>query len=298
MSEPSEKIRLGETINLGSVWAVLSRNSKLVAAIVVTFTLAAVAVAFLTRPVYRASVVVIPADTGDSPANLGAMLGDLGGLAALAGLDFDSTDITVEAVATLRSRKFTEDFVEQYRLLPVLFADDWDASAGTWADTAAGAHTLWDAFRLFDRKIRRVIEDKKTGLVTVEIDWTDRVAAADWANNLVGKLNDVLRSQAIREADASVEYLQQELAKTDVVALQQAIYRQIETHIKRRTVAAVRPEFAFRVLDPAAPADADDFVRPKRALYLVAGPVVGLLFAVFLVLAIDFLRRELASQKS
>lgn len=298
MSDHSQETQTRGTSDLGSVWAVLRNNKILVIGIVIAFTVAALAAAFLTRPVYRASVVLIPADAGDSPAGLGAMLGDLGGLATLAGLNLGGADITVEALATLRSRQFTEEFVEHNDLLPVLFANDWDAEAKSWRVTGADVPTLWDAYRLFDRKIRRAVEDKKTGLVTVEVDWTDRVAGADWANELVGKLNDVMRTRAIREADASVAYLQQELTKTDVVALQQAIYRLIETHIKRRTVATVRPEFAFRVLDPAVPRDPDDFIRPMRALYLVAGPVAGLLFAVFLVLAIDFLRREFAREGS
>jgi uncharacterized protein involved in exopolysaccharide biosynthesis len=294
MSLPSQEAQLRGATDLRSVWDVLHHNKILVIGIVIAFTAAALAASFLTRPIYRAVVVLIPADTGDSPASFGAMLGDLGGLVTLAGLDLGGADVTVEALATLRSRQFTEAFVEQNNLLPVLFADDRNTATNSWKVAGADVPTLWDAYRLFDRKVRRAVEDKKTGLVTVEIDWTDRVAAANWANKLVERLNDVMRTRTIREAEASIAYLQQELTKTDIVALQQAIYRQIEAHVKRRTVAAVRPEFAFRVLDPAAPPDPDDFIRPKRALYLVAGPVAGLLFAVFLVLAIDFLRRELA----
>jgi uncharacterized protein involved in exopolysaccharide biosynthesis len=298
MTAMTPEPQMGATSDLMSVWVVLRKNKFLVIGIVTVFTVAALAAAFLTRPVYRASVLLIPAETGDSPVELGAMLGDLGGLASLAGLNLGGANITVEALATLRSRQFTEEFVEQNDLLPTLFADDWDVASGTWKVSGDDVPTLWDAYQLFDRKIRRAVEDKKTGLVRVEIDWTDRVAAAAWANELVARLNEVLRTRAIREADASVEYLQQELKKTDVVQLQQAIYRLIEANVKRRTVATVRPEFAFRVLDPAAPPDPDDFVQPKRALYLIAGPVAGLLFAVCLVLAVDYLRRELVAAGS
>jgi uncharacterized protein involved in exopolysaccharide biosynthesis len=296
MTVTIREARIPKVSDLVSVWAVIRRYKALVIGIVIAFTLAALDVAFLTRPVYRASVVLIPADTNDSSAGLGAMLGDLGGLATLAGLNLGGADITVEALATLQSRQFTEEFVKENILLPVLFADDWDAETKSWIVTGADIPTLSDAYSLFDSRIRRAVEDKKTRLVTVEIDWRDRVAAADWANKLVGKLNEVMRTRAIREADASVAYLQQELAKTDMAALQQAIYRLIEAQVQRRTVAAVRPEFAFRVLDPAVPSDPDDFIRPRRALYLVAGPVAGLLFAVFLVLTIDFFRREFARE--
>ena len=61
-----------------------------------------------------------------------------------------------------------------------------------------------------------------------------------------------------------VEYLNQELEKTNVAELRQAIYRLIEAQIKQKTLARLRDEYVFRVLDPAAPPDSDE-IREAEA---------------------------------
>lgn len=282
--------------DLATAWRILCASKWLVASIVAVFTIGAVAAAFLTRPVYRARVVMIPADSDESPASLGAMLGNLGGLAALGGINLGGGDNSVEAIAMLRSRQFAEDFISQKQLVPRLFHRKWDSEREAWTVTGDDVPTDWDAWRYFDRKVRRVSDDKRSGLVVLEIDWIDAAEAATWANELVARLNETMRARMLAEAGASIRHLEQELARTNVVALQQAISRLIETYVKKQTVATIRPEFAFRVVDPAAAPDDDDFIRPKRALYLVAGPVAGLLVALFVVLMREFLRREVLGQ--
>ena len=51
----------------------------------------------------------------------------------------------------------------------------------------------------------------KTGLVTLSLEWTDPELIAQWANNLVMRLNDHQREFAVSEAQRSIEYLNQQL---------------------------------------------------------------------------------------
>src|SRR6202008_3889304 len=99
-------------------------------------------------------------------------------------------------------------------LMPKLFASKWDSVRGTWKVDAEHQPTPARAYRLFDLKIRTVTQDKKTGLVTLQIDWTDRQEAADWTNELVRLLNEERRDRAIANADASVSYLEKEAQTT------------------------------------------------------------------------------------
>ena len=50
--------------------------------------------------------------------------------------------------------------------------------------------------------MRRVSEDRKTGLVTLSIQWKDSVVAANWANAVVMRLNE-----AINKALASPAFI-------------------------------------------------------------------------------------------
>jgi len=267
----------------------------LVLSVVVIVTAVAAAAALLMKPVYRSTATLIAADnSGAGSAGLSSMLGDLGSLASLAGVNIGSDQSKVEAEALLQSRQFTESFIDDNKLLPELFANRWDVQRKSWILNWRHPQppTLYDGFQLFDDKIRAVTEDKKTGIVTLSIDWTDREEGARWANELVHRLNEAMRQRAIREAEASIDLLTTQLKAASQVELQQSISRGIETYIKQRTLASVQPEYAFRVIDPAKAPDADDFIQPRRALYMVGGPIVGLMFALIAVLALNFVRQE------
>jgi uncharacterized protein involved in exopolysaccharide biosynthesis len=274
------------------------RRWWIVLAIVACTAVAAVA-AFLTTPVYRATTVMVPAgsERSNMGAGLNAMLGQLGGLAAMAGVNVSATDIeTEEALAVLKSRQFTESFIQDKQLMPTLFAHKWDAQRRTWK--AGKQPTAAQAYKYFSKKVRTVTQDKKTGLVTLDIDWRDRELAAQWANELVQRLNTEMRARAIDKANASVGYLESELERTTVVATREAINRLIEAQIQRRMLANVTQEFAFRIVDRALPPDRDDPIRPKKLLLIAVGFVLGIALGVIAVLFAAWLSAEISSGKA
>jgi uncharacterized protein involved in exopolysaccharide biosynthesis len=235
-------------------------------------------ICLFSAKVYHAEVLVVPAedDTQSGSAFLG---GQLGGLAQIAGLNLGSNANTWVGISTLESRALAEQFINAKNLLPALFADDWDAERGSWKpDTANAPPSQWDAFKLFDKKVRNVDYNSTTQLVTIGMDWRDPVTAAAWANDFVKLANERLRQTAIRESQGSIEILQSEAGKTDKVELQQAIYRLIETNISRATLARVREEYAFRVIDPAVAPDEDDYVWPRPVILMPLGLVLGFAF--------------------
>ncbi len=54
-----------------------------------------------------------------------------------------------------------------------------------------------------------------------------------------------------------------------------AINHLIESQIKLRMLSSVSPEYVFRVVDPALPPDAGDQIRPKLAMLLIIGTLLG-----------------------
>jgi uncharacterized protein involved in exopolysaccharide biosynthesis len=247
--------------------------------------------AFQMTPVYRSAVVLIPG--GEERAGLsgalGSALGSLGGLASLAGVNVGSGGQgTEESLAVLRSRQFTEQFIDTEGLMPKLYPKKWDATAGKWRVPESERPTPARAYKYFDQRIRSVSLDRKTGLVTLQIDWRDPAEAANWANELVDRLNAEMRARAIAKSEASLGFLQKELAATAVVDTRAAINRLIESQVNQRMLANVTMQYAFRVVDPALPADRDDPVRPKKLLMTAAGVFVGLVFGMLLTI---FVRR-------
>nr|WP_298725166.1 Wzz/FepE/Etk N-terminal domain-containing protein [uncultured Steroidobacter sp.] len=273
-------------ITISDVFRVMrERRAWLLAGTLFAVSLAAIASFALTR-VYRAEALLAPVSTSELDG-VGSMLGSLGGLAAMAGLALPSDNQKDDAIALLRSRGLTQAFIRENNLLPVLFHSKWDAEAATWKVDGDDVPTLWDGYKYFDRKVRKVYHDKLTGHVTVQIEWRDPELAARWANELAERVNSAMRKRAVDEASRSITQLQAEYAKTQIVGLQHAIGQLLQSQIERRTMAEVRDEFAFRVLDKALPPDEDDYVRPKPVLYIVVALFMGFVVSLAVLVLVE-----------
>lgn len=249
--------------------------------------LVALGIGFLMTPIYRATTVLVPAggDRNGLASTISSTLGPLGNLASLAGVNIGSNDAhTEEALAVLRSRQFTQKFIADENLMPELFDKYWDEKAKAWKVAPEKQPTMAKAFKIFNEKIRLVGRDKKTGLITLQIDWRDRDKAAEWANKLVDRLNAEMRARAIAQSEGSLVFLEQELANTTVIDTREAINRLIEVQIKQRMLANVTQEYALRTVDRASKPDIYDKVRPKKALMAVIGAFLGMFIAAIWVL--------------
>jgi uncharacterized protein involved in exopolysaccharide biosynthesis len=270
---------LQNDLSLMAIVRFLTRNFLVIAIFVIIFASGAIALAFSLTPMYRSDVVVSPADSSGGLS--GGGFGQLGGLASLAGINIGGggSKKSDEALEFLRSHAFTAAFIERHSLMPVLFAPRWDPNRQQWRD-AKKAPTISDGVKMFSKKIRQIVEDKRTGIVTVSIIWSDRVAAAQWANWLIAEADQALREKAIAEQDRSVEYLRSEAAHTSTVEVQNAISKVMETELKNAMVARTRDAYAFRVLDPAVASDAKDRESPNKALIAVVGAGMGFIVGV------------------
>lgn len=266
-----------EEIDLVDVWRTLVAGRTLIAALTLLSVAAAAAFAFLATPVYRAETLLVPVESSDKTTS---PLLQLGALENLAGIGAGGS-VSAEALAALSSRVFTDAFIREEKLMAVLYSERWDGERGTWK-TGEEIPTAWDAYRMFDREVRFVSKDVKTGLVTLAIEWRDPDQAAQWANRLVQRINAERRAEAIREAETSISYLKEQLAETSLVEMQQAIYQLIEAKIKKIMVAKSLDEYAFKVIDPAVPPQ--EVASPRRVPLILLGLLCGLIVSGLAVL--------------
>lgn len=274
-------------ITLTYLVTVIARYKYIIAGCALLGMIASGIMVFRAVPIYRAQALMIPVTDNAGKSGLSSLASQFGDLASLAGADLSGSNSGKnEAIALLRSRAFTEKFLREENLLPELYADKWDAVNKTWKVTnEEEIPTLWHGFNFFDSTIRFIEEDKKTGLLTLAIEWKDPKQAAIWANMLVKRLNYETRERTITEAKKSLSYLDQELAKNSSVELQQVIYRLIENQIKTIMLANVRDEYAFKVIDPPAIAPKGAYIKPKRSLLLGLGFAIGMIFGLIAALS-------------
>jgi len=266
-----------DEISFIDLWKVLVEQKKIIFLFTAITTLGALAYALLATPIYRAEALLAPV-TKESSSRFGALAGQFGGLASLAGIDLGSGGGSVEeAIATLKSRELSNKFIEDEDMIQVLFEDEWDYN--NMRKNNNTAPTLWDAYDLFHKSIRFITTDKKTGLITLAIEWKDPVKAAHWANELVRRVNKKLRQKAIQDSEESIKYLEAELQKTSIIEIKESIYSLIEAQTKTKMLANTQEEYAFRVIDSALIPEGK--IKPKRSLIVVLGFVIGGVFGVF-----------------
>jgi hypothetical protein len=184
-------------------------------------------------------------------------LGGLGGLASMAGISLGGGGSTDESLAVLKSRDFLWKFVQEKKLMPILFESEWDEQQKKWKETDPKKQPgQMDVYRLFNESgVLKVEVDKKTDLVTVAVEWEDAALTADWANALVEKLNQYLAQRTIARSESNLKYLNEELMRAQIEEMRKTLFDMIANEQKQAMLANMQKEFAFKVLDPAVEPD-------------------------------------------
>jgi uncharacterized protein involved in exopolysaccharide biosynthesis len=268
-------------LSLPELVAELAKAKWLIAGTTAVFVMLFGTVALVTPPVFKTIEWVLPADN-DRLGGMGAQLGSLNGLASMVGIDLNAAQgtKTQEALAILHSREFRQALIRDADLMPRLFADRWDTARKTWKKGFRKAPGMPDALRLFD-DIVIIGRNEKTGLYSIEVEWTNPGEAARWADFLVVRVNSEMRVRAIRRSDALVGYLEKELETTDAVGTREAISRLLASQINERMLASVTVEYAFKVVERAPVPDRK--FKPRIGLQSMVGAIAGVLVGIVFV---------------
>ena len=184
----------GPSVGLIDLLTWWGEGKRLIAGVTVTAALASLAVAFSLTPIFTARTSLLPPtspSSGGSAAALAA-LGSLGGLAG--GLGAKTPDELY--IALLKSDSVQRSLSERYGLMARYRAANYEALRKTLPSYI------------------RVASDKKSGLITVEVDDEDPKFAAELANAHVGEVTKVLGRLAVSEAQLRRVFFEQQLKDT------------------------------------------------------------------------------------
>lgn len=297
-----------DEIDLRELWDVIWQGKWIIIAVTAVFAVASVVYALTLPNIYQSEALLAPSEESQG-GGLAEMAGQLGGLASLAGIDLGSgggnNKIPI-AMAVLKSRQFVADFVETHAILPELMAvegwdrnantlifdtDLYDATQGKWVREVDPPKTpkpsAWEAYKAF-MDILTISQESETGFVTIAVEHYSPYIAEHWVKLLVEEVNQVMKEQDVSEAQRSIDFLHQQLARVALAEMRTVFYQLIEEQTKTIMLAEVRDEYIFSTIDPAVVAEEKD--KPKRALICVLGVMLGGMLAVMFVLIRHFLR--------
>ena len=298
-----------DEIDLAELWHAIWSGKLLIIIISALFAISSVLYAINQPNIYKATTLLSPTSDQGGAGGLAKMAGQFGGLASLAGINLGGggTDKTGLALEVLKSRVFLEKFINKHQLLvPLMAAKNWDANTNTliindevynvrtkkWVREVKAPKksepSAWEAYKAF-MKILSVSANKETGMFTLAIEHYSPEIATQWLLWLVNDINVTIRELDKAEAQRSIDYLTTKLHETQLADMQTVFYQLIEQQTKTIMLAEVSLEYVLKTIDPAnAPEEKD---KPKRALIVVLGSMIGGVLSVLIVLIRYFTKK-------
>ncbi|EKA4467577.1 lipopolysaccharide biosynthesis protein [Vibrio parahaemolyticus] len=298
-----------DEIDLRELFKALWKGKWIIIVTTFIFAISSVLYALSLPNIYKADALLAPAESS-SGGGLSKMAGQLGGLAALAGVNLGASESsqTDLAVQVMKSRQFVERFILNHELLvPLMAGKDWDLPKNElilntqlynpvtkeWQREPDGMRkaqpSSQEAFEVFSKDVLDINQDKDSGLYTVSIKFYSPYIAQKWVNWLIEDINNEMRDRAISEASQNLVYLNAQLQKTSVADMQSTFYKLIEEQTKSLMLAEVQDEFVFQVIDPAIIPEIKD--SPQRAVITILGTILGGVLGLIIVLIKHVIRR-------
>ena len=261
-----------DEIDLLELWGVLWRRKLVVFLVTFLATAASIIVALKLPKIYRSEVVILPTSEKQTIPS------GLSGLAAVAGISLPVSSNEAEIEARLRSKALYARIIKKYNLLPILFPKR--------LRDPEKPPTIDDGIRKFKNSIVHISKDRKTGTITISVDFYDPREAARLAGLIVKELRDVIVSSTISKAKKTLKELEKTLPRVSDPLVQQKIYNLMAKQIETISLARAGEAFAFKVIDP--PRVPDKKYKPKRRLIVMVSFVSSLFIGIFLVFFLEY----------
>ena len=297
-----------DEIDLRELFMVLWAGKIKIIAITALFAIASVIYALSVPNQYKATALLAPAQS--SGGGLSGALGQLGGLASLAGVSIGGGESSEAQIAQeiMKSWNFIESFIADNDLAVEVFAaegwskgsnelqindDVYDTQNKQWlVENEAGVMgppSSWSLFKAFSGRLA-VSEDKKSGLVSVSIEYYSPQIAKQWLDMYVSAVNAHMQQRQVAKVTNNINYLQAQIEKTSIAEMREVFYTIIEEQTKNKMVAEASPEYAFVAVSPSMVPEEKS--QPKRALICILGTLLGGMLSVLLVLIMHYTKKS------
>jgi len=306
LSQPQEQY--DDEIDLRELFGVLWAGKIKIIAITAVFAIASVIYALSVPNQYKATALLAPAQSDGG--GLSGALGQLGGLASLAGVSLGGGEGGEAQIAQeiMKSWSYIESFIADNNIAVEVYAaegwskgsnklqindDVYDAENNQWLveneTGVVGPPTSWMLFKAFS-KLLAVSEDKKSGLVSVSIEYYSPQIAKQWVDMYVEAVNRFMQQRQVDKVTKNITYLQEQIEKTSIAEMQEVFYTIIEEQTKNKMLAEASPEYVFVAVSPSMVPEEKS--QPKRALICILGTLLGGMLSVLLVLIMHYARKS------
>jgi len=295
-----------DEIDLRELFSVLWAGKIKIIAITVVFAVASVIYALSVPNQYKATALLAPAKSDGG--GLSGALGKMGGLASLAGISLGGGESGEAQIALeiMKSWSYIEGFIAENNIAVELYAgegwnkdsntlkindDVYDVKENQWLveGVIGAAPSSWELFKKFEEKL--IVEaDKRTGLVSVSIEYYSPQIAKQWMDLYVESINRFMQQRQVNKVTRNIAYLQEQIGKTSIAEMQEVFYSIIEEQTKSKMLAEASPDYVFVAVGPSMVPELKS--QPGRALICILSTLLGGMLSVLLVLVTYYARKS------
>ena len=289
-----------DKIDLRELFNVLWVNKLFLVTLTSLFALISIIYSLTLTNIYTAETTLAPSASSDMSSNLS----QYAGLASMAGISLPGSSSGISdkdlALSLLKSKGLLQRLIDKHDILPDLIAaeawnlttnsisynsDVYDDTKNVWVRKVKPPYKLipstQEAYEFFDNAIA-VSEDKKTGVISLKVDHLSPEIAYQWSLLLIQEVNEYVADMRIKEAQLSIDYLNDQIKITPYPELRALFYELIQQHTQTMMLAKVRPEYALTTLDkPLIP---EKKSAPKRALIVILSTLLGGMLGTLIIL--------------
>ena len=298
-----------DEIDLRELFGALWAGSRKIIAITAVFAFVSVIYALSLSDQYKATVLLAPAQSDSS--DLSGALGQLGGLASLAGVDIGGGDSSEAQMAQeiMKSWSFIDVFIAENNISVEVYAaegwsrgsnelqiddDIYDAETKTWLvendnTGEVGPPSSWVLFEAFSERLV-VSENKKSGLVSVSIEYYSPQIAKQWLDMYVAAINAHMQQRQMEKVTNNINYLQAQIENTSIAEMREVFYTIIAEQTKNKMLSEASPEYAFVAVSPSMVPEVTS--QPQRRFIIILGTLLGGMLSVLLVLVMHYARKS------
>ncbi len=256
--------------------------------------------------VYRSEALLMPNFQEQSSGGggaLGALSGQFGGLASLAGISLGGgdSDKVGYALEVIKSREFLYEFLQENELkFPIMATEGWnrandsfvineevyDKDKQVWIREVEAPFkpepSIHETYEKFISEHFSVSQDEETGMVRIAVKHYSPFLARSLVEALVNEINNTVKVQDLNEATKSISFIEEELENTTDSGMRAMFYQLIEQQLRTLMLAKVRDDYVLKVIDKAIVAERKH--KPQRALIVIVCTLLGGLLSTIVVL--------------
>ena len=279
-------------IDLRDLFTVLWAGKIKILAITTIFAIASVFYALSVPNQYKATALLAPAQY--ESAGLSGSLGQLGGLASLAGVNLNSggSGETQMAKSIMVSWNFIEGFIKSNNLADELVAvEGWnqesnelqinkkvyDVKNQRWL---VDKPTSWSLFKSFSSRLS--VSETNSGFLSISIEHYSPYLAKQLLDLYISAINKHMQELQVMKVNNNINYMQEQLKRTSIAEMQEVFYSIIEEQIKNKMLAEASPDYAFVAVN--ASMLPEEKSQPKRAIICIAITLFGGILSVLFIL--------------